>query len=125
MAWAFKDFVSPAGRNLIHEWLEGLPARARINARIRLLELTDELRFPDVRILRGECRGLFELRVKADNVQYRPLGYYGPGRGEVTLLIGAVERGGHFEPPSACRTALDRQALIADGRGSTCEHDFS
>jgi hypothetical protein len=57
-------------------------------------------------------------------MQYRPLGCHGPGDREITLLIGAIERGGRFEPQSACAIGFARKAQIHE-RGRTCEHDFS
>lgn len=75
-------------------------------------------------MLHGECDGLMELRRQSGNVQYRPIGCYGPGQREVTLLVGATERGGRFVPPSACETAQERKARLIE-TGRTCDHDFS
>lgn len=123
--WVFKDYVTDGGENVIRSWLSGLPpgARARINAAIRNLEPLPELRRPYSGDLKGNCSGLIELRIPYQKVQYRPLGCYGPGRKEVTLLFGAIEKDNRLEPPSACSTALTRKARIAE-RGRTCDHDF-
>ena len=96
--WIFRDFLGPHGRNLIHDWLHRLPAavRADINARIRHLEVTEKLTRPHVGKLKGECKGLIELRVKVDKIQYRPLACYGPERGEITLLMGATTKPKHL-----------------------------
>jgi hypothetical protein len=82
-----------------------------------------ELRMPYVRTLKGECDGLFELRIKYKNIQYRPLGCYGPGKNQVTLLMGAIEKGGKFDPLSACKTALLRKVKIHE-TGRIHEHSF-
>lgn len=74
--------------------------------------------------LHGECDGLLELRRESGNVQFRPICCYGPERGEVALLVGAVEKGGKFVPASACSTAQDRKARLTE-KGRTCDHDFS
>jgi hypothetical protein len=122
---AFRDFVADDGANTVRAWLDALPVRAKrkINVFIERLEVVDQLEMPTVRVLKGSCDGLMELRVKSENVQYRPLCCYGPGQGEVTILFGATERGGRFQPPTACATALARKTRLGE-RGRTCDHDF-
>jgi hypothetical protein len=124
--WTFRDFVVPSGENVIRTWLHSLPvaARAKIQARIQYLEVTAALEPQYVKALKGNCAGLIELRIVFKGMQYRPVGCHGPGDREITLLIGAIERGGRFEPHSACSTGLMRKAQIHE-RGRTCEHDFS
>lgn len=124
-SWIFKDYVDSGGENVVRSWLDRQPkaAKAKINALIRRLEVVDWLDMPEVRMLQGECDGLMELRTQAGNVQYRPLCCYGPQRREVIILIGAIEKGRKFVPPSACRTAQERKAQLAE-RGCTCDHDF-
>ena len=125
--WTFLDFRDVSGNSVILEWINGIPdvqARADIHTLIRTLELIDRPSRRDLkRLTRGTCKGLLELRVTTHNVQYRPLGFYGPGRAQVTLLIGATERDRKFSPSNACETAKKRLAQVAaDARGRTCEH---
>ena len=123
----FRDFVNDRGENVILDWLNGLSnkkAKVRINTVISRLELMDNLELPHARMLRGSCDGLIELRIPCDGVQYRPLCCYGPGPNDVTLLIGAIEKGSKFEPKSACAIALERKRSVALA-GSTTDHDFS
>lgn len=123
--WTFRDYVAPDGENLIHTWLNQLrpkQAKARINTRLLYFEALERLNEPHAKTLEGECAGLLELRIKAE-VQYRLLSCYGPGRGEVTILYGAIERGDRFEPTSACSIALARKAQYEE-RGRTREHRF-
>jgi len=56
--------------------------------------------------------GIGEIKFKAQNKQYRPLGCYGPGIYEFTLLIGSEEKGDKFKPLSAPETAVKRRKLI-------------
>lgn len=129
-AWDFRDFVNARGENVVHTWLHGIPAaaRAEINDLIMLLELrtVDQFSREDsVGLLRRECRGLLELIVKVEKVQYRPVGRYGPGRKVVTLLGGANERDGHLTPPDICKTTLARSLLLeSDPERYSCEHDI-
>jgi hypothetical protein len=120
-----KDFVDARGVNVIREWLQGLPtaARVKINVRIQYLEATAHCEPQYASQLRGECAGLMEIRIVASNVQYRPLGWYGPERREFTLLFGAIEKGNRLEPRSACAIALERKTQIGE-RGRTRDHEF-
>ncbi len=126
--WTFLDYVDDNGVNVIHSWLHGLSpkARAKINVRIGWLSKGSvAFGMPNTRDLVGECDGLFEVRVKYDKVQYRPLGYRGPREQTVTLLAGAKEVNDHLRPPGVCRTAINRTVRIEfDSERHTCEHDY-
>lgn len=99
----FCDFVTAQGRNQVHDWLKEQPvkARAQINAQIQLLELLPEVRVPDVRMLSGACRGLLELRIKVEKVQYRPSGITVLGRGRSRFSLEQPRRAGGCRRPSA------------------------
>lgn len=132
MTWEFLDYVDAAGHNAIKRWIASLDARAQkevkaaLNAQIRILATAEKLdRTVDVGIMRRECKGLLELIMLVDKVQYRPLAWYGPDRGEVTIYGGAIERGGRLEPPGACKSALDRKADLAKNVGKAIPHDFT
>lgn len=124
--WTFMDYLAEDGENPIAIWLNRLsPAvKAKINARIRYVERLDVLDRPQIGHLKGPCAGLIELRVRGDDkIQYRPLCCLGPGNNQVTILVGAIEKGGKFVPLSACSTAQQRKTEIAR-KGRTCEHNF-
>ncbi|MFT4036837.1 MAG: type II toxin-antitoxin system RelE/ParE family toxin [Thermomicrobiales bacterium] len=110
---------------MIRTWLDHIPkeAKVKINALLRRLEVMESLRMPEVRMLHGECDKLMELRREVGNVQYRPICAYGPASAEVTLLIGAIEKGDRFVPKSVCDTAQQRRARMGE-KGRTREHDF-
>ncbi len=127
--WTFRDYVAIDGVNEIHAWLNTLPtrAKAKINWRIRELEATAHFERPQTGKLnkdRGNCQGLFELRVEVGNVQYRPICCYGPGDRDVTILYGAIEKGRKFVPPTSCEIARRNMTHITDRR-RTCVHDIS
>lgn len=123
--WVFRDFVNVRGENLIRTWLHSLPAgaRAEIHVRLDYLATLPRLGRPYVGQLRHDCKGLYEIRVDFNRVRYRPIGYYGPGRRDFTLLVGALEKGDQFEPRAACSTAFDRIGRLRSGEGTTCEHE--
>lgn len=124
--WTFRDYVADSGENVIRAWIAGLPkpVKAKIQTRITYLETERAFDPLYVKVLHGPCSGLLELRIVYQGNQYRPLCSYGPGTGDITLLMGAIEKGGRFEPRSACSTALARKAKLREP-GRTCEHDFS
>jgi hypothetical protein len=59
---------------------------------------------------------IYEIKITYQNIQYRPLGCFGPGAGEFTLLIPAIERGSDFEPRQAPKTAQTRCKLVHQDR---------
>ncbi len=130
MLFTFHDFVDSSGTNQIHQWINAKPkrAKAKMNERIRHLEQLDQGQWGNlIKPLRGaDCQGLLELRLRAGGVQYRPLACYGPASGQITILVGATERGDQLVPASACRTAQQRCAVIEKGQSAhVVPHDFS
>lgn len=128
--WSFFNYVDDRSRNVIRAWVdEDVPpharkdVRRRLNARLDIIADLNQLGPPQVTALHGECEGLMEIKFEIGNVQYRPLACYGPGSDEVTLLMGATERGGRFVPANACATALSRAARIYEP-GRVCPHDI-
>jgi hypothetical protein len=119
------DFLDDRGQNVVHTWINSLPktAKARINTVVSRLEVMDRLERPLVRLLKGDCEGLFELRIPCQGVQYRPICCYGPGPKQVTILLGAIEKGSKFEPRSACSVALERKRVVLSG-GDVADHDY-
>lgn len=62
--------------------------------------------------LRRGCSGFFELVLWVDNVQYRPVGVYGPGEREFTILSMDKEKGNRLvEDPDCARPKRRRQHL--------------
>ncbi len=126
-ARTFFDFVSARGENVIESWLASIPWEARdaVNFLLLALRHVEFLNRPDVARLRGpECRGLIEIRVTWKRQQYRPLAYLGPREGQVTILVGAKEKGDRLEPKDACAIARRRIKDIESGRGSIREHRY-
>jgi hypothetical protein len=125
--WVFRDFLSERGRNVIRAWLDDQPVQAQtdLDSFLRHLETHERLGLPYMKKLKDED-GLFELRYyhKKTNIQYRPLAIYGPGRKEVTILCGAIERGNDFEPRDAKQTARLRKHVVERDHARACQHQF-
>lgn len=115
MLWTFRCYVSPRGVDEIRAWYDSLPskARAKFDSRVGTLQALPRhlWKREPFDLLAGECEGLGEIRFLFGNVQYRPLGFFSPGH-VFTLVIGAVERDGRFDPRNACAVGLARRAEI-------------
>lgn len=125
MGWTFKDALSVAGDNVIRQWLNEQPLKARmkIDAVLRHLRVCDRLKPPFVKKIKGHEK-VFEIVVDSFNVQYRPLGGYGPKDGQFTLVMGAIEQNDRIQPPSAFETAEERLEMVANGTIRVIDHDY-
>lgn len=118
--WTIKGFCNDR-RKLFDEDYQSQQAAVRADFRTVLNGLRDQVaiegwsRPNGFDRLKGKYRELGKLRFKVKNVQHRPLGFFGPGAREFTLLIWATERDGKFDPPNVRDTALERmKQTIAD-----------
>lgn len=127
MVWTFRGYVSADGVEEVSGWYEAQAADVRAKFDRRLHDLRqlrpNEWREPLTKQLEGNCDGLVEIRFKADRVQHRPLGFYGPGRMEFTILLCAREVGDRFEPVDACERALRRRDEVLQNSQSSCVID--
>ncbi len=122
--WTFRVFVDTKGKSDPLEWRNGLEpkVRARMDQIIGHMEITkDWTQTPYFRPLRGYS-GICEIRFTVRRQQFRPLGCYGPGKNEFTLLIGAMEVNNKFSPLSAPSIALERRKLILKDRRYTDDY---
>ncbi len=111
--WTFKVFISSRGEDVFKKWLNTLSvkARAKIKTRIKYLEIEKTWKKQYFKKLSGYT-DLYEIRIVFNNIQYRPIGCYGPKDGEFTILIGAIKKGRKFKPKDALNTANERRNLI-------------
>ena len=125
--WTFRSYVALNGDVEVYRWHQGQGPRVQGKFDRRLHDLQqmapNEWREPFTKQLEGDCDGLVEIRFLADNVQHRPLGFYGPGRLEFTILFFAIERGDRFEPQDACAIALGRKNEVLGNVQRSCVID--
>jgi hypothetical protein len=122
--WMFRSFVSERRESAVDSWYQAQTPKVRAVFDTTLKYLRDRLGWvmPYARVLEGGCDGLVEIRFKAEKVQHRPLGFYGPLRLEFTITLFATERGGDFDPPNSCETALRRKTVVCVSREErSCE----
>lgn len=126
--FTFFDYIDSSGENVIRAWLQqqGAGVRAKFNTWIMHLEATPPGSWtrPFVDTLSRDCRGLIEIRVQRSKIQYRLLGFRGPNKREVTLVLGALEKEGKLEPPSACQQALSRKGEVEADPTRRKKHAF-
>ncbi len=119
--------MSPAGNNLIQEWVNSLSEDAELmfNALLKNIRRTENhLHWvPFRRFLQGRSKEerICELGFRADRRQYRVLVSFGPGRKEVTLLMGCYHKQRVYTPRDAVDEARKRSKALAEGRATRHE----
>jgi len=58
---------------------------------------------------------IYEIRFKANKVEQRPFGYFGPKNDEFTILEWATHKQDIYDPSDAIKTADERRKLIERG----------
>lgn len=120
--WTFKVYVSASGRSDVQNDINRLNAVVKEHLWTRLKYLTQtrkpDWKRPQAAKLQG-VEEIYEIRFFADRKQYRPLGFFGPGANEFTVLVLAIEKGTRYDPPSAIDTAGRRRKDLLKGEGST------
>ncbi|HOE95382.1 MAG TPA: type II toxin-antitoxin system RelE/ParE family toxin [Candidatus Sumerlaeota bacterium] len=118
MEWKLRGFLTERGVNVVDEWYENLPPKAQ--ARFVVI-----WQYLSVRPISEWIRpysdtlesGLREIRMEVLNIQYRPIGCFGPHDREVfTILICAQERDTKLVPRNALSLAAARRAIILNDR---------
>jgi hypothetical protein len=125
--WIFKCFLSEHGRDVIDEWYRGLSPRAqrKFDTILEYLRDTPHTQWsPHLVFPLADSDGIYEIRFKVRNVLYRPLEFFGPDRGEFTLLIPAREQGNDFVPRNAKALAEERKHIVLMDRRRAHECDF-
>jgi hypothetical protein len=118
LRWTFRSYVDADGIDVIKIWFDDATtqARGKFRSRLRILGQLDrpEWRRPLFDTLGGDCAGLWEIRFEANNVPWRPLGFFQGGL-VFTLVICATKNGDRWIPPNACDLGLRRKAeILAD-----------
>jgi hypothetical protein len=127
--WTFMDFVE-GGESQVQAWFASLPPSQHRAVKVALNTLlldyrqVKELKPPKFKPLKG-VPDIGEIRFTVGGVPYRPLYVKGPGKDQVTILIGAKEVSTRFkfEPRDATAIALVRKALITEP-GRIREHEY-
>ena len=115
MLWTFFEFLTTGNRGVFSEWYEGLAMEAQqdFDDLLRYLAVTPRHLWirPQSAPVSG-YRGLWKLRFKANGIQYRPIGFFGPSPGQFTLLFPAEERNRKWVPKDAPDQAVRRRVTV-------------
>jgi hypothetical protein len=122
----FRSYVDRNGIDVIQDWFDHATKQARAKFRNKLRNLSrlprTEWRRPLYDTLGEECAGLSEIRFEANNVPWRPLGFF-QTEDVFTLVLCASKDEHGWIPRNACVTGLRHRAeILADPRRS---HDLS
>ena len=121
LGWTFKVYVSQNGRKDVQSAINDLDQAIKISfkTRVRYLANTKKIDWhePDAKKLKG-VQDIYEIRFKANQVQFRPLGFFGPGEQEFTILIWASKKGDVWSPAEAISTAETRRGNILNALAS-------
>ena len=112
--WTIQVYQDERGNCDFLAWRDALPpnAKARMDNIIEFLEVTKVWSGTSyIKQLKGYNR-IYEIRFIVSNIQYRPLGCYGPTRKTFVFLIGATEQGDEFNPKNAPWKASKRKSKI-------------
>ena len=122
--WIWMDYVTEGGESPVADWFRGiLPgARGKLETRMSGLPIPD-WHYSWSRPYKG-VDGIFELKALYKNIQYRPLFCYGPTRGKITILIGAIEKGDSIHPKNAPKAAEFRKRQIKKNPRRVKIHEF-
>lgn len=120
MGWSFRTYVSSSGRRDVQRDIDGASPSViqHFSSRIRYLANTPKVDWhePQAKKLSG-AEEIYEIRFKCA-IQYRPLGFFGPGADEFTILVWASKKGSVWTPAQAIATAVDRRKKILKGDAS-------
>jgi hypothetical protein len=124
MPWEFLNYLSMSGVDEIDEWEDTIPAKAvaRLDWVLTFLRTAPQLKRPYVGT-RANYSTHYEIVVTSFGREFRPLGCYGPGKQQFTLLVGAEEKGGALVPKNADSTADDHRKIIMKVPGRTKSRD--
>lgn len=119
--WKIKCYVSSSGKNDVQKTYdsgtENLKAELEVELEYLQIRSREEWRRPHAAKLTKckDFRDFYEIRLFADSVQQRPIGYFGPNKNDFTILIWATEKGGKLNPTEWCTKANRLRNEIANG----------
>lgn len=128
--WNIKCYVSASGKNEVQTTYDsGSDAlKAELEVEVAYLKVRgrEEWQRPHAAKLSKctEFRDFFEIRLFADNVQQRPIGYFGPNPNDFTILLWAHEKGGKLKPDNWCKKANRLRKEIIAGTATVADLMF-
>ena len=112
------SYVTTGGRSVVKDWYNEQSTRVKAKFTVRLDYLLSADRMDWKREPYGNLTGsdgLGEIRFETDKVQQRPLGFFGPGDRQFTILFHAIEKGDKLKPKKSQSIAQKRKDAILSG----------
>ena len=122
LPWKVCTFVSPSGANQVQKAVDGLSSVACETFKTELRHLAqsprEEWRQPHAKQLKG-YQNLVEVIFKADRVQLRAVGFFGPLLGQFTITVLCTHKQNVYSPRDALDTAAKRKREVEVGEAGT------
>lgn len=118
-SWCLHDHKSSSGRREVRQYYDDsrIEVQAAFDVAWEYLEVQPREQWQRPKAHRMNksklFKDFFEIRLFANQLQHRPIGYFGPVRGKFTLLIWATEKGNRIDPASWDATSKARMDAIA------------
>lgn len=119
IGWQFRVFVSETGSNGLQKTIDAQDEAViqHFKVRVKYLANTPKRDWQEPYALKlKKVTDIYEIRFKANGVQFRPLGFFGPDGNEFTILIWATHKQKIYDPHDAINTADSRRKLVRTGR---------
>jgi hypothetical protein len=118
LGWRFNVFVSPVGSTALQKTIDAQDEAViqQFKVRVRYLANTPkgDWKKPHALKLQG-VTDIYEIRFKANGIERRPFGFFGPGQKEFTILVWATHKQAIYDPNDAIKTADSRRKDIQTG----------
>lgn len=118
LGWRFKVYVSSTGSEALQKDINGQDDTVIqcFKVRVRYLSNTPkhDWKKPHARKLQG-VTDIYEIRFKANGVEFRPFGFFGPSEKEFTILVWATHKQDIYDPHDAIKTADSRRGFVQNG----------
>lgn len=118
--WNILCYVSHSGRNEIQKKYDASTPTVQAGLTVSLEYLRirakpDWQRPAAAKLTKcSKFRDFYEIRFFAENTQQRPIGYFGPGENDFTILVWAIEKG-RLIPEGWCDEAYAKMQKIQSG----------
>ena len=116
----FKIFVSETGSDALQQYIDGLDPAViqKFKTRVRYLKNTPVPDWKKADVKKLKDFAILEIKLDANKKEHRPLGYFGPGKSEFTILEWATHKQDIYDPHNAIKTANARRTLVENGSAS-------
>lgn len=130
--WNFNYYESPNGTSEVRDTFDSGSDELQANLIVAFeyLQVREKQDWTNPRNFAAKLsagkgyRDYYEIRIRANNVQQRPIGYFGPKNNDFTILIWATEKG-HKIIPEGWHKKADRLRLkLEDQTANAKPFDF-